>query len=252
MLFFIGYVFPYMAVAVFLVGMAYRTGRWLRKPVPFQLALDPTHRGTMAPVAETAKELLLFSSLYRGDRRLWRWAWLMHVSLAAIIAGHVVGIVWVGRQFSHLGVSPVTSTALSQILGGIFGLLFVVSVVALLYRRRAIPEVKRLSDPADYFDLVLLLAIAITGLQMRLATPELEQTAVRTYLGGLLTFQPGPMPTAGMFVGHFALVNVLLMYFPFSKLVHTTGGVVSRALLVQSARVHAGSAAVKPNMSLRR
>jgi nitrate reductase gamma subunit len=235
MLFLLGCVLPYLAVAMFLIGMALRTWNWLRKPVPFQLTLFPAQHGVVSQAAAVAKELLLFQGLYRGDRRLWCWAWLMHVALAAIILGHVVGIAFVSRQFTYLGASPATSKALSLTFGVIFGLLFVLSVLALCYRRTTIPEVKRLSDPADYFDLALLLAIAVTGLHMRLTTPEVDPVAVRTYLWGLLTFRPVAIPTAWIFVSHFALVNVLLMYFPFSKLVHLTGGVVSRALLVQSA-----------------
>ncbi len=246
-LFFAGYVLPYVAVAVFVIGMVWRTASWLRKPVPFPLALDPTKHRTSQQAAAMAKELLLFGSLYRGDRLLWCSAWLMHVSLAAIVLGHVVGIFSLGQQFAHLGVSSATSTALSQTLGVVFGLLFVVTVLALFYRRSTVPEVKRLSDPADYFDLMLLLAIAVTGLQMRLATPELDLPAVRTYLGGLLTLRPVPIPGEGMFIRHFVLVNVLLMYFPFSKLVHLTGGLVSRALLVQSGPARPSQASLKPD-----
>lgn len=236
MLFFVGHVFPYIAVAVFVGGMAWRTADWLRRPVPFPLALDLGGGGVLARVAAIARELLLFDSVFRSDRRLWLWAGLMHASLAAILFGHVVGIASVGRQFTWIGVSAATSVALSAALGVLFGLVFVVSVVALLFRRRAVPEVRTLSIAADWFDLALLLAIAITGLLTRIGFTDPDLAAVRFYLGTILTLDPADLPHRWMFITHFALVCVLLTYFPFSKLVHLTGGLISRGLVAPPVR----------------
>lgn len=238
MFFFLGYVLPYLAVTVFLAGMAWRTWSWLRRPVPFALTLDPAQSRPAGQVAALAMELLLFRSLYHGDRGLWLWAWLMHFSLALIVIGHVVGLSWLGQQFRCLGASPETSTFISHVIGTTMGLVFAVSLVVLFYRRTAVPEVKRLSDPADYFALALLLAVAVTGLHMRLASLGVDPAEVRSYLAGLLTFRPVPLPRAPIFVAHFTLVSVLLLYFPFSKLAHLTGAFASRALVLQSPPVY--------------
>ena len=236
MLFFVGHIFPYAALVVFVMGMTWRTAGWLRRPVPFPLALDPFPAGAATRVAVLAKELLLFSSLLKGDRRLWLLAGLMHASLAAIVLGHVVGISSLGQQFTILGASPESSTAMSKTLGVLVGLLFVASVFALLRRRRTVSEVRRLSAAADYFDLTLLLAIAATGLLMRLAPVDFDLAAVRAYIGSVLVLRPTDIPDQSLFIVHFVLVGVLLVYFPFSKLVHVTGGVVSRALIGPPAR----------------
>jgi len=238
MQFFLGCVLPYLAFAVFLAGMAWRTWNWLRRPVPFAITLYPAQSRPAARVAAAAKELLLFRSLYHGDRGLWLWAWLMHFSLALIVVGHVVGLSLVGRQFCYLGASAETSTFMSGLIGTTTGLVFAVSLLALFYRRTAVPEAKRLSDPADYFALALLLAVAVTGLHMRLAWLAADQAEVRSYLAGLLTFRPVPLPREPIFVVHFTLVSVLLLYFPFSKLVHLTGAFASQALLLQSPPVY--------------
>lgn len=247
MLFFVGCVFPYLAVAVFVIGTTWRTASWMSRPVPFPLTLDRGRRGIPAQVAEISQELLLLRSLRRGDRRLWHLAGSMHAALAMILLGHGIGIAMSGQQFTPLGFSSAASTALSRSLGVLFGLLFVASALALLYRRGAVPEVRKLSDPSDYFDLALLLAIAATGLLMRLTLLEPEQAAVRAFLGGLLTLQPVPIPGPWVFIIHFVLVNVMLTYLPFSKLVHLTGGVVSRALVVTSARAHPARRRANPD-----
>ena len=109
-----------------------------------------------------------------------------------------------------------------------------VTLSALAGRRVVIATVRRLSDPADYFDLALLLAITVTGLLMRGTGGEVDLLDARSYVGGLLTFHPIAMPHQPLFVVHFTLVNVLLLWLPFSKLVHVTGALVSRSLLAQS------------------
>jgi nitrate reductase gamma subunit len=179
-------------------------------------------------------ELALFGALARGDRWLWLGAWLMHVSLALVVVGHVAGIGLTAQQFVVLGGSPETSVRLSAVLGTLAGLLLAMTLLALLGRRLAIGQLRRLSDPADYFDLVLLLAIVATGLAMRTTGAEIDLVEVRRYVGSLLTLHPVAMPRQPLFVVHFTLVNLLLVWLPFSKLVHVTGAVLSRSLLAQS------------------
>ncbi len=238
MQFFFGCLLPYLALAVFLSGMAWRTWSWLKRPAPFPITLGVAPSRPAGRVAAAAKELLLFSALYRGDRGLWCWAWMMHGSLALIIAGHVVGISSAGHQFCLFGASPETSAFLSGVIGSVSGLVFAVSLVALFYRRISLPEVKRLSDPADYFALALLLAVALTGLHMRLTSLEVSPAEVRSYLASLLTFRPIALPHQPIFAVHFTLINVLLLYFPFSKLVHLTGSFVSQSLVFQRPPVY--------------
>jgi nitrate reductase gamma subunit len=245
MLYFIGQVFPYIAVGVFLVGLAWRVLSWLKVPVPFHLTMFPAPETPMGRVTTVSKQLLLFTGLYKGDRTLWFWAWIMHVSLAMIVGGHIVGIYFLTKQFTLVGMSPETSTLLSETLGTIAGILMMLSLIALFYRRTAIPEVKRLSDPADYFDLLLILAVVITGMHMRLPTVHVDLPEIRSYLGGLLTLQPTPIPQNFLFVSHFFLVNLLMMYFPFSKLAHLAGSVINRAILVEAAPVYPTPAGVQ-------
>lgn len=255
MLFFIGQVFPYFAAGVFIIGMTWRVGTWLRVPVPFPLTLSPRPVNTMGRIGRVCRELLLFPSLWCSDRGLWLWAWLMHVSLAMIIGGHIVGISSIGLQFMDIGFTAGQSLALSALLGTSSGLLILVALIILLYRRTAIPEIKRLSDPADYFDLLLILSIVISGLHMRMTSLDVDLMAIRAYLGGIIHFRPTPIPHEWIFVSHFFLVNVLLIYIPFSKLVHFAGSVVNQSLLVAPPPVYpspikANSTKIAPNVRL--
>ena len=238
MLFFIGQVFPYIVVTVFIAGVALRVMTWLKAPVPFQITLFPAPDSSAGRAAALAKELLLFRSLRRGDRTLWFWAWLMHIALAMIITGHAVGIYFLAHQFTLVGLTEAASSKLSASLGIIAGIGFIAALAALLYRRLTIPEVKRLSDPADYFDIALLLAVLVTGMMMRAPGAEVSLSAIRGYLGSLIMFQPIPAPQNGVFVTHFFLINVLMLYFPFSKMIHLAGFFINRAMLLEGSPVY--------------
>ena len=236
MLFFIGQGLPYIAAAVFLVGTCLRVAGWLRVPVPFPLTLlaDSANPGRVLAIG---REILFFDSLRRGEWWLWFWAWLLHISLVLVIIGHIAGIYYLTKQFTLIGFSAEASASLSALLGTIFGAVFFVSLLALFYRRMTIPEVKRLSDPADYFDLGLLLAIVATGMYMRLVS-DVDLPAVRAYMAGLFTLHPVPLPQDWLFISHFTLVNILLIYFPFSKLIHLAGIFVNQAMITQPPLVY--------------
>jgi len=78
----------------------------------------------------------------------------------------------------------------------------------------------------------LLLGIAGSGMYMRLVA-EVGYEPVRDYIVGLLTFHPVMPPDNPGFLFHFALVQLLLLYFPYSKLMHSCGVFLSRWLITK-------------------
>lgn len=250
MLYFIGQVLPYISVTIFVLGMAWRIGTWFKAPVPFQITIFPAPKSGSGRIGAIAKELFMFTSLWRGDRTLWFWGWVMHLTLAMIIIGHVVGICYLTHQFTLIGLSEAASSQLSASLGIVSGIGFFVALIVLFYRRTAVPELKRLSDPADYFDLLLLLSIVVTGMHMRLTTHEVNLSAVRQCMGSLITLNPTQLPNDWIFASHFFLVNLLLIYFPFSKMVHLAGFFVTRAMLSEAAPTYPTPSGVSRDASV--
>ncbi len=244
--FFLAVVMPYAAVSVFLLGAGWQIGRWLTRPVPFALTLAGGDTGIAGQLAAVARESLLFSSLWRGDRRLWLTGWLMHGSLALILAGHLVGIACLGRQFCWLGVSPETSLRCSLLVGVAAGLVFMACLAALAFRRWTIPELRYLSGPSDYLVLTLLLGVAATGLLLRSTTTQADLAEVRSHIGGLLILRPEPSRLSALFLLHLDMVGLLLIAFPFSKLIHPVSGIIARTLLVQRAPIYPTPPGVKP------
>jgi len=253
----IGIWLPYVALVLFFGGLGRRVWLWARTPVPFRI---PTTAGQQrsfewivpgrlespwsAPwvALRVALEVLLFRSLFRNVRselrpgpRLTfaeaRWLWLgamvFHWSLAIVLLRHLrffvepvpALIAALGRAdgFFESSVPAVLLTDIGLTAG----------VAFLLARRLRDPLLRYLSLFADHFALLLIGGSVVTGLLMRHVT-KTDLPAVKAFALGLVTFAPSVPGGAGpVFFAHLALATVLLAYFPFSKLVHAPGALLS-------------------------
>lgn len=238
MLFFVGYIFPYVAAAIFILGIAHKLRRWMAVPLPFHLTAFPVPNNAFGRLLVFLKELLLFNSLFRHNRILWLLSWTMHLSLGLIIVGHILGIYFFREQFTLLGLSKGESRALSHLLGMMSGGAFILSLLALLARRFFDTEARATSDLSSYVELGLLAGIALAGIGLRFDMSRQEFLLIREYMAGLILFRPAAMPGSPWFFWHFFLVNILVMYLPFSRLVHGLGGGITRIMLTESPPIY--------------
>ena len=103
------------------------------------------------------------------------------------------------------------------------GLIVVGALGYLLFRRFANPQVRHISLIADYFPLFLLLGIAISGILMRYFF-KVDVVKAKELAMGLIGFHPVvPEGIGSLFYIHLFFVSVLVVYFPFSKLMHMGG-----------------------------
>ena len=102
-----------------------------------------------------------------------------------------------------------------------------VALIYLLMRRLFFPQVRLISLPSDYFALFLLMAVAASGILMRhFFKADLEQ--VKEILLGMISLRPALPEALGLaFYIHVFLVSVLVAYFPWSKLMHAPGVILS-------------------------
>jgi nitrate reductase gamma subunit len=248
-----GIVIPYLAFAIFIIGIVYRIIKWAKSPVPFRIPatcgqqkslpwinsskLDNPHNGFWT-VVRMALEILTFRSLFRNTRSelsgdskiaygdskwLWAGALVFHWSFLIVALRHY-------RFFTE----PVPGFILSlQFLDGFFqiglpvlymtGVVLVLASTYLFLRRILIPQIRYISLFADYFPLFLIGGIAITGILMRHFF-KVDITAVKELTLGWINFSPTVPESIGiMFFLHLFLVSVLFAYFPFSKLMHLGG-----------------------------
>ncbi len=219
----------YLSFAVFAAGMGWRLFTWLRAPVPLKIVLTPGPKTVVGVASRLTGEVVLFRSLFRADRALWCAAWLFHISLVLLGVGHLGGLVFPRFARAALGLTEGQFHHLADLAGGAFGVLGVVALLSLLWRRLAMERVRYISTLSDYVALGLLLLIVATGNHMRFMG-GLEMSEAQSFVSGLLTFQPIAPPPLPAFQAHLLLVCALLVYIPFSKLVHLGGLVLSPTL----------------------
>ncbi len=111
-------------------------------------------------------------------------------------------------------------------------MLLLVTGLLLLVRRVTTQRVREISKVSDFFALILLVAIILTGDVMRFGAHfDLAQT--RVWAASLLTFSP-VIPKNGMFLTHALLAQLLVIYIPFSKIMHFGGIFFTQALVKRS------------------
>jgi nitrate reductase gamma subunit len=247
---------PYAAAATFVVGVVLRVIGWARSPVPFRI---PTTCGqqkslpwirqarienpstTAGVMARMALEVLLFRSLLRNTRTELRDGRLAYASTkwlwAAGLAFHYSFLVIVLRHL-RLFLEPVPGfvLALSRVDGffqvglpAVFATtaVFLAAATFLFVRRLASPPLRYLSLATDYFPLFLLLAIELSGTWLRHVS-KIDVPTVKGLVMGLARLSPEPAAGVGAaFYVHLFLVSTLLATFPFSKLVHGAGAMMS-------------------------
>ncbi|MBT8381181.1 MAG: sulfate reduction electron transfer complex DsrMKJOP subunit DsrM, partial [Ignavibacteria bacterium] len=193
---------------------------------------------TLGVIGRMLLEVLLFRSLFRntkaelkkGPKLVYgssRYLWL------AALAFHWAFLIIVLRHFRYFSEPIPAFVPFLQNLDGflqiglpilyITNVLIVVALTYLFFRRLFDPKLKYFSLASDYFPLLLLLGIALTGILMRYFT-KVDIVSVKEMAVGLFSFQPVvPEGIGVMFYLHLFLVSVLLAYFPFSKLMHFAG-----------------------------
>jgi nitrate reductase gamma subunit len=101
--------------------------------------------------------------------------------------------------------------------------LILTGLAYLFFRRVVYPQVRYISIPSDYFVLLLLGGIAISGVLMRLFYKQ-DLVQAKEWVMAMLRFQPMlPKGVTLLFYVHLFFVSFLAAYFPFSKLMHMPG-----------------------------
>jgi nitrate reductase gamma subunit len=202
----------YAAAAVLAGGLAHRIYVYARTPAPLKIPTTPAPTTKGGVALRLLREVVLFESLFKSS--LWTWAcgWLFHAGLALVLVRHL-------RYFTE----PVWGwVAWLQPFGAYAGFAMAAGLAGLGVRRMAVARVRYISTPSDHLMLALLLAIAVSGLAMKYVT-HTDVVAVKAFCLGLLYLDWQPLPSGVLLYAHLALVALLMLVFPFSKLLHAPG-----------------------------
>lgn len=248
-----GVIIPYAAVFAFIAGFIFRVLKWASSPVPFHIPTvcgqqkslpwikanyidSPSTSGGV--VARLALDILLFRTLFKNEKvelqtpqkilfktstYLWLGAMAFHWSLLIILFRHL-------RFFLEPVLSLIVIVQrIDSILQGLFPVIYMTDILILialayLFLRRVIDlQIRYISLPSDYFVILIILGIIISGLLMRLIY-KVDLVQVKGWVLSMLGFHPTlPQGVNLLFYIHLFFVSLLITYFPLSKLMHMGG-----------------------------
>ncbi len=191
--------FPYLAVALAVVGSLYR---YFTNQFSFSS---------------------LSSQFLESDLQFWG-SVLWHYGIVPTLIIHLAGFAVPGvMAFLH---STPEQLYLAELVGKVLGLMALLGVGTLLLRRLASSRIRAITTPVDWVVLALLFFQAFLGLWTaffyRWGAAWFIHT-VTPWVASLATFHPQPQYIASLpFVPklHFLNATLLIALFPFSRLVH--------------------------------
>jgi len=198
--------YPYIALAVFLLGSLIRFDR------------------DQYTWKSDSSQLLRTGSLRWGSN-------LFHVGVLFLLLGHSVGMLtphFVYEPFIGAG----TKQLVAMVSGGLFGLLGFAGVTLLLHRRLADPRIRATSKTSDIVLLALLWLQFALGLgTIPLSAQHLDGAMMMNlaeWAQRIVTFRAGGVELLAdanwVFKAHMFLGMTIFLVFPFTRLVHVWSG----------------------------
>ena len=202
----------YAATLLLVVGVGRKIFIYARTPQPLKIPTTPAPTTGRGVVWRMVKEVVLFQSLFKSNKWIWLFGWVFHFALLLVLLRHlryVTEPVWFWVNF----LQPFGKYAAFAMLVGLGGL---------WARRFLVDRVRYISSPSDHLMLVLLIAIAASGLVVKYIA-HTDIVALKSFFLGLLMFDVQPLPGDVFVLVHLGLVVVLMLVFPISKLLHAPG-----------------------------
>ncbi len=196
-------VYPYVALAVCLLGC------WAR----FDLSQYTWKTGSSQMLR--TRNMRLASNLF-------------HVGIIFVLMGHLVGLQTPEGIYHHV-ITTENKQLVAMVSGGIFGMVCLVGLVMLLWRRMTDPRIRATSSFSDILVLWLLLIQLLLGLGTIYASTSHMDGAVMRVLGLWAQHLTLMQPTAAasfientplIYRLHVFLGVTLILIFPFTRLVH--------------------------------
>jgi nitrate reductase gamma subunit len=235
---------PYIAVGLFILGIAYRLFLWTSATAltgMYNVNAGVNEKSWAATTKEVLKRIFLFYTLQgrEKDPELFYGSFLFHWGIWIALFGHLGVFIPEIYLQDWFGLTPYYHHILALYVGGAGGLMAFAGMIILLIRRLGSKQIKlklvneflinlkikRFSFLDDYFADSLLILIIISGLAQTLGITSTSAAyigTISTWVWSLFMLHPNVMLIAGytLFQIHLILVMVFLVYFPWSKMMH--------------------------------
>ena len=207
----------YIATTILVIFVARKIWIYKKTPAPLKIPTTPAPTTRSGVAFRMVKELTIFESLFKSNKWIWLFGWIFHFGLFLVLLRHL-------RYFTD----PVWGwVAFLQPFGKYAAFMMLIGLAGLLTRRIFVDRVRYISAPSDHLMLLLLIAIGASGALMTFVE-HTDIVALKSFLLGLMTFAWAsknltPMPNDLILIVHLSLVILLMIIFPFSKLLHAPG-----------------------------
>lgn len=199
--------YPYIALAVFVVGSLIRFDR------------------EQYTWKSDSSQLLRRGQLRFGSN-------LFHVGILGIFGGHFAGLLTPIPVWHALGIEAPLKQAIAIYAGGLFGAIMLVGLVLLMHRRYAEPRIRATTRPSDWLVLWLLAAQLALGLaSLPVSAGHMdggEMVKLMTWAQHIVTFRGDAAAFVAdvhpIFKLHLLLGMTIFLVFPFTRLVHVWSG----------------------------
>ena len=202
----------YVATAIIVAGVVMRIRQYSRTPAPLKIPTTPAPTTVGGVFWRMFREVVFFQSLFKANKWIWLFGWMMHMSLWLILARHMRYFIfdvwwWVEAV---------------QFAGTYASFTFLIGLGGLLIRRIAVERIRYITSPSDILMLLLLLGIGGSGAMLRFVA-HTDIVSVKSFILGLSRFHIGHLPSDPILLVHLGMVILLMMIFPISKLMHAPG-----------------------------
>ncbi len=195
-------IYPYLCLAVFLVGSLVRFDR------------------EQYSWRSGSSQLLRARQLRWGSN-------LFHIGILLLFLGHLAGLLTPHSVYT-LFVSVEAKQLLAMIAGGVFGAICFVGLTLLIHRRLTDPRIRATSSSMDIFVVLLIWAQLVLGLisiYFSAGHPDGSVMMILAeYCQRLVTFRALDVELLAdlpwVYKAHLILGFTLFLVFPFSRLVH--------------------------------
>jgi nitrate reductase gamma subunit len=211
-------VYPYICLAVFLMGSLARFDR------------------DQYTWKSDSSQLLRAGQLRWGSN-------LFHVGILFLFMGHTVGLLTPHFVYEPF-ITPAQKQLLAVVAGGIAGVACFVGLTLLLHRRIADPRIRLTSHRTDLAILIILWVQLVLGLITLPFSLGHSDGSVMLVLSDwaqrIVTFRPDAAGLVALdwpYKIHLVLGMTIFLLFPFSRLVHVWSGFASVAYLFRPYQV---------------
>jgi respiratory nitrate reductase gamma subunit len=197
-------IFPYVAIAVFVVG------HWWR------------YRRDQFAWTSRSTQLL--------DRRILGWASpAFHYGALAAVGGHIIGLCIPASATNAVGITEHTYRWISAIAGGIAGAVALIGFAGLVYRRVRSDRVRRSTTRIDIFTYGLLTVLIVLGCYMTFGhnlashAPYNYRDSIGVWWRSIFYLQPNVSAITHaplVYQLHAIIAWGFWAAFPFTRLVH--------------------------------